>query len=169
MLDDLAIGVGITLVSILISGLALWAAEAFFIRHHAWLREPPHGVRLVAVVMVTAGLVLVVIAVAVTIWAATFHALRLFPDWETALYFALVSYATLGYGDVVAPPGWRILGAMAGANGFLNFGLLTTLLIDGLGHVREGYREARRDRPVSAARRSGRRARPDAPPPATED
>jgi hypothetical protein len=59
---------------------------------------------------------------------------------EEALYFAMVAYTTLGLGDVVPPERWRILGAMAAANGFLNIGLLTTLLIEGLGQVRVGYR-----------------------------
>ncbi len=169
MWDDLVIGVAITLVCILVSGLALWLAEAFFTRHRGWLRRPPHGARLVVVVMVTSTLILAVIALAVAIWSAVFRWLGLFPDWPTAFYFALVSYATLGYGDVVAPPDWRILGAMAGVNGFLNFGLLTTLLIDGLGHVREGYREARAGRSVSGAPRSARRATPPAPPSARAD
>src|SRR5436189_587783 len=44
------------------------------------------------------------------VWAAFYYWRRLFPDLETALYFSLGSYTTIGYGDVVLPQRWRLLG-----------------------------------------------------------
>ena len=58
------------------------------------------------------------------------------PDLEHAVYFALVSFTTLGYGDVLLPVGWRILGGMAAANGLLNFGLMTAVLVEALRDLR---------------------------------
>ena len=59
------------------------------------------------------------------------------------MYFSLVSFTTLGFGDVLFPPEWRLLSGMAAANGLLNFGLLTALLVEALRHVRLGQMNAR--------------------------
>ena len=48
---------------------------------------------------------------------------------ENAIYFALVTYTTLGYGDVVLAEGYRIFGAFGAVTGLLAFGFSTALLI----------------------------------------
>jgi hypothetical protein len=67
--------------------------------------------------------------VQVYIWAATLSAIDALPGYEAPIYFALVTYTTLGYGDVVLTDGHRILGAMASVNGILTFGLSTAFLV----------------------------------------
>ena len=62
--------------------------------------------------------------------------LGLFDALEPAVYFALVSFTTLGYGDLLLPDGWRLLGGMAAANGFMTFGILIASLVEALRHVR---------------------------------
>jgi hypothetical protein len=49
---------------------------------------------------------------------------------ETALYFSLVSFTTVGYGDVVLSPDDRMLGAMQAASGMLLFGWSTALMFE---------------------------------------
>ena len=62
------------------------------------------------------------------VWA-TFYAWRgLFQNYETSLYFSLKSYATIGYGDVVLPKYWRLLGTIEGISGALLCGLSTAFL-----------------------------------------
>ncbi len=124
---------------ILVSGLGFWIAEVLFTHHRAWLLARPHSLKLFVVVVGAGGLVLAVVLTGVAIWAATLHWFRIFNGFGEAFYFALVSYTTVGYGELLPPEHWRVLGAMAAANGFINIGLLTTLLIEGLGHVRTGY------------------------------
>ena len=51
---------------------------------------------------------------------------------------------TLGFGDLLLPQPWRLLAGMEAANGFLTFGLLTALLIEGLRQVRLRQAETRR-------------------------
>jgi xanthine/uracil/vitamin C permease (AzgA family) len=63
-----------------------------------------------------------------TIWAAFYRWGSLFPDFETALYFSLTSYSTLGYGDAVLPQNWRLLGTMEGISGVLLCGLSAAFL-----------------------------------------
>ncbi|QSX75758.1 two pore domain potassium channel family protein [Lysobacter arenosi] len=49
--------------------------------------------------------------------------------WNTALYFSVVSYATLGYGDVLLPPEWRLVGALQSLVGVLLAGWSVALLV----------------------------------------
>ena len=138
-MEQVAIGVAVTLSCILVSGLGFWVAEVAFTHGRGWLRQRPHSFKLFAVVLGTGALVLSVVLAGVALWAGAFVWFRVFSTFGEAFYFALVSYTTVGYGELLPPGEWRLLGAMAAANGFINIGLLTTLLIEGLGHVRAGY------------------------------
>jgi hypothetical protein len=138
-MEQVTIGVGVTMACILVSGLGFWMAEVFFTHKRDWLRRPPHSAKLFLVVLGAGMLVLAVVLAGVAIWGAALMWFRVFENFDTAFYFALVSYTTVGYGELLPPGQWRVLGAMAAANGFINIGLLTTLLIEGLQHVRAGY------------------------------
>jgi len=62
------------------------------------------------------------------IWAWFYHQRGLFADYETAFYFSLGSYTTIGYGDVVLPQRWRLLGGLEGLSGVLLCGLSTAFI-----------------------------------------
>jgi hypothetical protein len=50
------------------------------------------------------------------------------PDLETAIYFSMVTFTSVGYGDVVLIGKWRVLAAMEAANGVIIFGWTTALI-----------------------------------------
>lgn len=62
-------------------------------------------------------------------WAVFFWWKGLFPDLETAAYYSLATYTTVGYGDVVLPKEWRILGTSEALVGILMSAWSTALLI----------------------------------------
>jgi voltage-gated potassium channel Kch len=62
------------------------------------------------------------------IWAALFMAIGEFNEFATALYFSSVTFATLGYGDVVLSEQWRLLSGVEAANGILMFGVSTGVM-----------------------------------------
>ncbi|HTG17100.1 MAG TPA: potassium channel family protein [Blastocatellia bacterium] len=62
------------------------------------------------------------------VWAAFYDLWSLFGDFETSWYFSLGSYTTIGYGDVVLPARWRMLGGLEGITGVLLCGLSTAFL-----------------------------------------
>ncbi len=68
-------------------------------------------------------------------WATLFWALGALDGYEQTIYFALASYTTLGYGDVVLSPAYRILGAMSSITGLLTFGVSTAFLVGFLAHM----------------------------------
>jgi hypothetical protein len=57
------------------------------------------------------------------------------PDFETAIYFSLTSYTTVGYGDVVLPASWRILGPVEAGVGILMFGWSTGIMVTALTRI----------------------------------
>lgn len=48
---------------------------------------------------------------------------------EEALYFSTVTFAALGFGDIVMSPRWRLLSAIEAANGVILFAWSTTFLL----------------------------------------
>ena len=62
---------------------------------------------------------------AIFVWALFFWLAKCLPDIESSFYFSAVTYATIGYGDLVLPKEWRMLGPIEGFTGILMFGLST--------------------------------------------
>ena len=63
----------------------------------------------------------------ILLWAA-FYRLRCFRSWESCFYFSATSYSTVGYGDVVLPPVWRLLGPVEAIMGVLMCGISVSAL-----------------------------------------
>lgn len=74
--------------------------------------------------------------IAVSLWTAAFMLLDIFQDPEVALYFSIVSFTTLGFGDIILDQQWRLLSGMAAANGLILFGLNTAILLQVMLRVR---------------------------------
>ena len=55
--------------------------------------------------------------------------------YEEPIYFALVTYTTVGYGDVVLSTDFRILGAMISVTGIVMFGMTTAFLVGLFGRI----------------------------------
>ncbi|EEW24115.1 ion channel [Rhodobacter ferrooxidans] len=146
MFIQLALGTGLLLVSILISALSALLMEEVFSRNHSWLVREPHRPKLVLVITGVSLWVLLVVTTGVWIWAFAFWSLGAFPTLEESVYFSLVTYTTLGFGDLLLPNEWRLLAGLASTNGFLNFGMLTATFVEALRVVRLGQMAARRPR-----------------------
>jgi hypothetical protein len=70
------------------------------------------------------------------LYAAVFEALGEFPDFETALYFSTVTFASLGYGDIAMSPQWRLFGSIEAANGVILFAWSTAFLLNVMSRLR---------------------------------
>ena len=61
-------------------------------------------------------------------WAASYVYLGVLQSLEPALYFSMVTYTTLGYGDITLDEQWRLLSAFQAVNGLVIAGWSTALL-----------------------------------------
>lgn len=55
----------------------------------------------------------------ITVWALFYKQAGCMPDVRSALYFSGTTYTTIGYGDLVLPGPWRLLGPVEGLAGVL--------------------------------------------------
>ncbi|HEU5134551.1 MAG TPA: ion channel [Steroidobacteraceae bacterium] len=58
----------------------------------------------------------------IAVWAGYYRLSGALPSFETSFYFSSVTYATIGYGDIVLPAPWRLHAAMEGLTGILMCG-----------------------------------------------
>ena len=77
--------------------------------------------------------------VQIWLWAFLYMAVDAQPleNFSDTLYFATVTYTTLGYGDLTLNPSFRMLSAVEGANGFLLFGWTTAFIFEVIGQLYE--------------------------------
>lgn len=136
MFIQIAIGSGLLLLSILIAGGSFWIMEWALLRDRAWLARPPHRPKLILVLIVAAIWILAQVTAGVWMWAFAMMALGIFDTLELSVYFALVAFTTLGFGDILLPDEWRLLSGMAAVNGLLNFGLVSAILVEALRQIR---------------------------------
>lgn len=68
-------------------------------------------------------------------WAVAYQVLNALKDFEEAVYFSMVTYTTLGYGDILLDQQWRLLGSFEAANGIIIFGWSTAVVMAIVHHV----------------------------------
>lgn len=122
MLRELLIAFGIVAICVVIhaGGIAIFAQ---FLSN----RFPPEHLvatsRQAFLLIVVFAMVMTLHLIETGIWATFYYWNHHFEDFETALYFSLGTYSTIGYGDVVLPQRWRLLGGIEGISGVLLCGL----------------------------------------------
>ncbi|MDH4131602.1 MAG: potassium channel family protein [Gemmatimonadota bacterium] len=58
----------------------------------------------------------------VVVWGCFYGWKGIFPDYTTAAYFSIVTYTTVGYGDVLVGEEWRLLAGVEALTGLLMCG-----------------------------------------------
>lgn len=126
---NLAIGMGMAGATVLVHfwGLLLltWVMnrQGHRLRPHA---NHLHGA--LAILVVVLG-VLALHGIEIFLYAALYLALGEMKHLEEALYFSTAAFATVGFGDVVMSPRWRLISVIEGANGWILFAWSTAFLI----------------------------------------
>ena len=87
-----------------------------------------HGPRYSATLVLKSTIAIVIMHGLVILLWASFYRLCCFPSWELAFYFSASSYSTVGYGDLVLPSHWRLLGPLEGITGVLMCGISVSVL-----------------------------------------
>jgi voltage-gated potassium channel Kch len=92
-----------------------WLSTRLFVRLAAWI--------------------IVLHLLEVTAWALFYVLRHAMPDLPSALYFSAVTYTTTGYGDLVLPREWRLVGAVEALTGILMCGWSTGFFVAAVGRV----------------------------------
>ena len=81
-----------------------------------------------AIVALITALALVAHLIEIAVWAIVFLLCGEFTDMGAAYYHSAVNFTTLGYGDILLSPHWRMLGPLEAATGMLMFGVSTAMV-----------------------------------------
>ena len=121
-------------VAILLIILTLWLQCSGLAALIVWVRRAVAGdlhrfgpFRSATLVVQLTAAVIGLHGVLILFWAGSYRWLCL-PSWESAFYFSACSYTTVGYGDIVLPHNWRMLGPLEGIIGVLMCGISVSVL-----------------------------------------
>ncbi|MDG1582629.1 potassium channel family protein [Pseudomonas sp. GOM6] len=138
MLMNLMIGLPVMLLCLLLQALVVAISLRYYVRYKRRHSEPSisRHIGILALVML---LMLLGNFLQMGIWASLFVLLDEFETFAQALYFSGVTFATLGYGDVVLSPQWQLLSPLEAANGILMFGVSTAVMTAAVGDEIKRY------------------------------
>jgi voltage-gated potassium channel len=114
--------------------LTLWIQSAGVAALIAWVRRALEGdmqqigaLRSAALIVRLTAAVVVLHGMEILLWAC-FYRWRCLPSWDSAIYFSVSSYSTLGCNDVSLQLNWRTLGPLESIIGVLMCGISVSLL-----------------------------------------
>jgi hypothetical protein len=128
ILLPLVVGGSAVVCTIFIHALTI-VATVNFVRHERKLGRAGAG-PLIDLAILTLAILFAFAAhlIEIALWAALLVLCGEFHEFGIAYYCSAVNYATLGYGDVLLTPAWRLLGPLEATNGALMFGVSAAMV-----------------------------------------
>ena len=128
ILVPLAVGAGVVLGTIIIHALALVSTVTFVRSERNLGRAGASFWADVSIVAVAMSFALAAHLMEIALWAVLFFICGEFHEFGPAFDHSAVNYTTLGYGNVVMSPSWRLLGPLEAVDGMLMFGVSTAMI-----------------------------------------
>src|SRR6266446_5017811 len=128
-LRPLAFGIVVVLCTIMIHALALGATVNLVRREQRIGRAGGSFGYDLAIVVVAILIAFAAHLIEIAVWAGLFVICGEFQAFGIAFDHSAVNYTTLGYGNVVMSPSWRLLGPLEAADGMLMFGVTTAMIL----------------------------------------
>ena len=128
ILFPLMVGAGAVVCTIFVHALAL-AATVNFVRHERRLGRAGAGALIdLAIVALAISFAFAAHLIEIALWAVLLVICGEFQEFGSAYYHSAVNYTTLGYGDLLMTPSWRLLGPLEATNGALMFGVSAAMV-----------------------------------------
>lgn len=127
MLENVLLGSVNLSVTVILHAFTMIVITSFFRKWKRASRDATLAAGLLRVVFVVMLLFLATL-LEVLWWAASYVYLGAIETFEAALYFSMVTFTTLGYGDITLEEQWRLLSSFQAANGVIIAGWSTALL-----------------------------------------
>ncbi len=127
MLNNILLGSMLIIVTIAIHGLATKGIFHFINRYSGGQKKfffpKSYWIGFIALVMIFASIL------ESMVWAWAYILLNLLSGLKEALYFSVVTYTSLGYGDITLNESHRLLASIEAANGIIIFGWSTAIVM----------------------------------------
>jgi len=128
ILLPLAVGVSAVECTIFVHALALATTVNLFRYEKRHGRLGANALKNLAVIALVVSVAFVAHLVEIGLWAVLFVLCDEFQELGAAYYHSAVNYTTLGYGDLLLTPAWRLLGPLEATNGALMFGVSAAMV-----------------------------------------
>ena len=122
MLQQLIVAILLSVLSALVHALGLLGLVYWQTKQWPQIESDFCPRRNVPVFLVLFGVILCLHLAEICLWAGFYFWRGGLPSFEASLYFSAASYSTVGYGDVVLPGPWRLVGALESLTGVLLLG-----------------------------------------------
>lgn len=132
MLTNILIGIVITGINVTIHGYGTFFWVKYLSKKYTHLVERGFSTKTVWILIFTALFLLCLNFIEAIIWGLTYYVLPNITEFETlekSIYFSLVTFTTLGYGEITISSTNRILSGFEAMNGILLLGWSTTMML----------------------------------------
>jgi hypothetical protein len=124
----LAVGVGAVECTIFVHALALATTVNLFRYEKRRGHLGADALKNLAIIVLVISVAFVAHLAEIGLWAVLLVLCGEFQELGTAYYHSAVNYTTLGYGDLLLTPAWRLLGPLEATNGALMFGVSAAMV-----------------------------------------
>ena len=131
MLINLLIGLVVIGITVYIQGHGTHFWMKYIGKKFFPLSDTKFNKKSLLLIIFTASSLLILHLVQASIWACTYYlipGITEFQTMEKAIYFSLVTFTTLGYGDITIGSEYRLLAGLEAINGILLIGWSTALM-----------------------------------------
>ena len=130
MLNQILAGAGISFINFGIHALMTGLIVVVTHRTAAATDELHVFARVSALLLVTMTVLMIAHVSEIAVWAIFLDLVGITVQHAGTFEFAFENYVALGYGDVVAGDGWRLIGPIASLNGLLLIGWSVALIFE---------------------------------------
>jgi hypothetical protein len=136
LVENLAAASGMVALTVTVHFFGLLGLLYFLRRRGARFRAHESVVGQGALVLFVVFGIFAIHTVEIWLYAVFYVIVGALSDFEAALYFSTVSFASVGYGDIVLTREWRLVSAIEAANGVILFAWSTAFLLSVMARLR---------------------------------